>query len=141
MSLTLTEYVSIVESRLSLSPVSPLLQTSPEAEFDKTTTPDVVHPKEALPSSTVNSIRPAKVMSSTSEEEEAFTEKFLKINCQYITHGKDTVSDVLLMTLNNKMFGQHKMDLLVQDNDCEEYGIMCPIEEVMSAAMCKDTFG
>lgn len=51
-------------------------------------TPDAVHPKEAPPSSTASSIRPARVVSSTSEEEEAFTEKFLKINCKYITNGK-----------------------------------------------------
>ncbi|EAW91905.1 oxidation resistance 1, isoform CRA_c [Homo sapiens] len=64
------EYVSSVESSPSLSP-----------------NPDV-HPTEATPSSTFTGIRPARVVSSTSEEEEAFTEKFLKINCKYITSGK-----------------------------------------------------
>lgn len=132
------EYVSSVESSPSLSPVSPLSPTSSEAEFDKTTTPDVVHPKEAPPSSTESSIRPARVVSSTSEEEEAFTEKFLKINCKYITNGKGTVSGVLLVTPNNIMFDPHKTDPLVQENGCEEYGIMCPMEEVMSAAMYKE---
>ncbi|XP_013209367.1 oxidation resistance protein 1 isoform X2 [Microtus ochrogaster] len=132
------EYVSSVESSPSLSPVSPLSPTSSEAEFDKTTTPDAVHPKEAPPSSTASSIRPARVVSSTSEEEEAFTEKFLKINCKYITNGKGTVSGVLLVTPNNIMFDPHKTDPLVQENGCEEYGIMCPMEEVMSAAMYKE---
>ncbi|KAL1767755.1 oxidation resistance protein 1 isoform X1 [Sigmodon hispidus] len=132
------EYVSSVESSPSVSPVSPLSPTSSEAEFDKATTPDVVHPKEAPPSSTVSSIRPARVVSSTSEEEEAFTEKFLKINCKYITNGKGTVSGVLLVTPNNIMFDPHKTDPLVQENGCEEYGIMCPMEEVMSAAMYKE---
>uniref|UniRef100_A0A8D0ILM3 Oxidation resistance protein 1 n=3 Tax=Sus scrofa TaxID=9823 RepID=A0A8D0ILM3_PIG len=132
------EYVSSVESSPSLSPISPLSPTSSEAEFDKTTTPDVVHPKEATPSSTFTGIRPARVVSSTSEEEEAFTEKFLKINCRYITSGKGTVSGVLLVTPNNIMFDPHKTDPLVQENGCEEYGIMCPMEEVMSAAMYKE---
>ncbi|XP_055482251.1 oxidation resistance protein 1 isoform X3 [Psammomys obesus] len=132
------EYVSSVESSPSLSPVSPLSPTSSEAEFDKATTPDVVHPKEAPPSSTVSGIRPARVVSSTSEEEEAFTEKFLKINCKYITNGKGTVSGVLLVTPNNIMFDPHKTDPLVQENGCEDYGIMCPMEEVMSAAMYKE---
>ncbi|EDL08764.1 oxidation resistance 1, isoform CRA_a, partial [Mus musculus] len=132
------EYVSSVESSPSLSPVSPLSPTSSEAEFDKTTTPDVAHPKEAPPASTVSGIRPARVVSSTSEEEEAFTEKFLKINCKYITIGKGTVSGVLLVTPNNIMFDPHKTDPLVQENGCEEYGIMCPMEEVMSAAMYKE---
>uniref|UniRef100_A0A2K6UN50 Oxidation resistance protein 1 n=1 Tax=Saimiri boliviensis boliviensis TaxID=39432 RepID=A0A2K6UN50_SAIBB len=131
------EYVSSVESSPSLSPVSPLSPTSSEAEFDKTTNPDV-HPKEMTPSSTFTGIRPARVISSTSEEEEAFTEKFLKINCKYITSGKGTVSGVLLVTPNNIMFDPHKTDPLVQENGCEEYGIMCPVEEVMSAAMYKD---
>ncbi|XP_031295341.2 oxidation resistance protein 1 isoform X8 [Camelus dromedarius] len=131
------EYVSSVESSPSLSPISPLSPTSSEAEFDKTTNPDV-HPKEATPSSTSAGIRPARVVSSTSEEEEAFTEKFLKINCRYITSGKGTVSGVLLVTPNNIMFDPHKTDPLVQENGCEEYGIMCPMEEVMSAAMYKE---
>ncbi|KAI4539642.1 hypothetical protein MG293_010037 [Ovis ammon polii] len=132
------DYVSSVESSPSLSPISPLSPTSSEAEFEKTTTPDVVHPKEATPSSAFTAIRPARVVSSTSEEEEAFTEKFLKINCRYITSGKGTVSGVLLVTPNNIMFDPHKTDPLVQENGCEEYGIMCPMEEVMSAAMYKE---
>ncbi|XP_037053675.1 oxidation resistance protein 1 isoform X6 [Peromyscus leucopus] len=131
------ECVSSVESSPSLSPVSPLSPTSSEAEFDKVTTPDV-HPKEVHPLSSVSSIRPSRVVSSTSEEEEAFTEKFLKINCKYITNGKGTVSGVLLVTPNNIMFDPHKTDPLVQENGCEEYGIMCPMEEVMSAAMYKE---
>lgn len=132
------EYVSSVESSPSLSPISPLSPTSSEAEIDKTTTPDTVHPKEAAPPSSVTGVRPTRVVSSTSEEEEAFTEKFLKINCKYVTNGKGTVSGVLLVTPNNIMFDPHKTDPLVQENGCEEYGIMCPMEEVMSAAMYKE---
>ncbi|XP_013368228.1 PREDICTED: oxidation resistance protein 1 isoform X2 [Chinchilla lanigera] len=132
------EYVSSAESSPSLSPVSPLSPASSEAEFDKTTNPDAAHPKEATPVSALTGIRPARVVSSTSEEEEAFTEKFLKINCKYITSSKGTVSGVLLVTPNNIMFDPHKTDPLVQENGCEEYGIMCPMEEVMSAAMYRD---
>ncbi|XP_036193940.1 oxidation resistance protein 1 isoform X4 [Myotis myotis] len=132
------DYVSSVESSPSLSPISPLSPTSSEAEFDKATNPDAVYPKETTPLSTFTGIRPARVVSSTSEEEEAFTEKFLKINCKYVTRGKGTVSGVLLVTPNNIMFDPHKSDPLVQENGCEEYGIMCPMEEVMSAAMYKE---
>ncbi|XP_006892384.1 PREDICTED: oxidation resistance protein 1 isoform X2 [Elephantulus edwardii] len=132
------EYVSSVESSPSLSPISPLSPTSSEAEFDKTTTPDITHQTEATSSSAFTGIRPARVVSSTSEEEEAFTEKFLKINCKYITCNKGTVSGVLLVTPNNIMFDPHKTDPLVQENGCEEYGIMCPMEEVMSAAMYRE---
>lgn len=66
-------------------------------------TPDVAHPKEAPPASTVSGIRPARVVSSTSEEEEAFTEKFLKINCKYITIGK-VINDILEWTFVTLQF-------------------------------------
>lgn len=44
--------------------------------------PEGVHPP-VFPA-----LRQSRVVSSTSEEEEALTEKFLKINCKYITDGK-----------------------------------------------------
>ncbi|KAM6282343.1 oxidation resistance protein 1 isoform 3-T3 [Porphyrio hochstetteri] len=134
------DYISSVDSSPSLSPISPLSPTSSEAELDKATVndPDGVQQKEPAASTTHACVRPTRVVSSTSEEEEAFTEKFLKINCKYITNGKGTVNGVLLVTPNNIMFDPHKMDPLVQENGCEEYGIMCPMEEVMSAALYKE---
>jgi hypothetical protein len=48
------------------------------------------------------------------------------------------VSGVLLVTPNNIMFDPHRMDPLVQEHGCEEYGYMCPLEEVMSAAIYKE---
>ncbi|XP_029447729.1 oxidation resistance protein 1 isoform X2 [Rhinatrema bivittatum] len=132
------DYMSSVESSPSLSPISPLSPTSSEVEFEKDTDTDGLHYKETTSSPAHACIRPARVVSSTSEEEEAFTEKFLKINCKYITDGKGTVSGVLLVTPNNIMFDPHKTDPLVQENGCEEYGIMCPMEEVTSAAMYKE---
>ncbi|KAM9304505.1 oxidation resistance protein 1 isoform 3-T3 [Morus bassanus] len=115
------DYISSVDSSPSLSP-----------------DPDGVQRKESAASPAHACVRPTRVVSSTSEEEEAFTEKFLKINCKYITNGKGTVNGVLLVTPNNIMFDPHKMDPLVQANGCEEYGIMCPMEEVMSAALYKE---
>ncbi|RMC15046.1 hypothetical protein DUI87_07225 [Hirundo rustica rustica] len=115
------DYISSVDSSPSLSPDS-----------------DGVQQKESAVSPAHACVRPSRVVSSTSEEEEAFTEKFLKINCKYITNGKGTVNGVLLVTPNNIMFDPHKMDPLVQENGCEEYGIMCPMEEVMSAALYKE---
>ncbi|XP_074997385.1 oxidation resistance protein 1 isoform X3 [Calonectris borealis] len=134
------DYISSVDSSPSLSPISPLSPTSSEAELDKAAVnnPDGVQWKESAASPAHASVRPTRVVSSTSEEEEAFTEKFLKINCKYITNGKGTVNGVLLVTPNNIMFDPHKMDPLVQENGCEEYGIMCPMEEVMSAALYKE---
>uniref|UniRef100_A0A8C6N8R1 Oxidation resistance protein 1 n=1 Tax=Melopsittacus undulatus TaxID=13146 RepID=A0A8C6N8R1_MELUD len=134
------DYISSVDSSPSLSPISPLSPTSSEAELDKATVndPDGVQRKESAASPAHPCVRPTRVVSSTSEEEEAFTEKFLKINCKYITDGKGTVNGVLLVTPNNIMFDPHKMDPLVQENGCEEYGIMCPMEEVMSAALYKE---
>ncbi|XP_062987112.1 oxidation resistance protein 1 isoform X2 [Elgaria multicarinata webbii] len=134
------EYISSLESSPSLSPISPLSPTSSEAEVEKTTVSDSdgVHWKEATATPAYTCVRSTRVVSSTSEEEEAFTEKFLKINCKYITNSKGTVNGVLLVTPNNIMFDPHKTDPLVQENGCEDYGIMCPMEEVMSAAMYKD---
>ncbi|XP_015678214.2 oxidation resistance protein 1 [Protobothrops mucrosquamatus] len=137
------EYLSSVESSPSLSPESPLSPTSSEAEAEKTAVSDSdgAQKKETTAIPAYPCVRSTRVVSSTSEEEEAFTEKFLKINCKYITSNKGTVTGVLLVTPNNIMFDPHKTDPLVQQNGCEEYGIMCPMEEVMSAAMYKDADG
>ncbi|XP_029306647.1 oxidation resistance protein 1a isoform X2 [Cottoperca gobio] len=130
------EYVSSVGSSPSLSPISPLSPTSSEADLEKDSDgpsrPEGVHPQ------VFSTLRQSRVVSSTSEEEEALTEKFLKINCKYITGGKAAVSGVLLVTPNNIMFDPHRMDPLVQAHGCEEYGIMCPLEEVQSVAICKE---
>uniref|UniRef100_A0A8C4F9Y0 Oxidation resistance protein 1 n=1 Tax=Dicentrarchus labrax TaxID=13489 RepID=A0A8C4F9Y0_DICLA len=124
------EYISSVGSSPSLSPISPLSPTSSEADLEKVTV--CIYPP------VFSALRQSRVVSSTSEEEEALTEKFLKINCKYITDGKGAVSGVLLVTPNNIMFDPHRMDPLVQAHGCEEYGIMCPLEEVQSTAIYKE---
>ncbi|XP_061772481.1 oxidation resistance protein 1a isoform X2 [Nerophis ophidion] len=132
------EYVSSVGSSPSLSPISPLSPTSSEADLEKVTDSDGPSRPEAVLPQVFSALRQSRVVSSTSEEEEALTEKFLKINCKYITGGKGAVSGVLLVTPNNIMFDPHRMDPLVQAHGCEEYGIMCPLEEVQSAAIFKE---
>ncbi|KAI4873110.1 hypothetical protein NFI96_015539 [Prochilodus magdalenae] len=134
------EYVSSVGSSPSLSPISPLSPTSSEADLEKVTDSDGP-PRSEAPASAppaFSALRPSRVVSSTSEEEEALTEKFLKINCKYITDGKGAVSGVLLVTPNNIMFDPHRTDPLVQERGCEEYGIMCPLDEVQSAAVYRE---
>ncbi|XP_071324321.1 oxidation resistance protein 1a isoform X3 [Trachinotus anak] len=132
------EYVSSVGSSPSLSPISPLSPTSSEADLEKVTDSDGPPKPEPVHPPVFSALRQSRVVSSTSEEEEALTEKFLKINCKYITDGKGAVSGVLLVTPNNIMFDPHRMDPLVQAHGCEEYGIMCPLEEVQSAAIYKE---
>ncbi|XP_008321915.1 oxidation resistance protein 1a isoform X1 [Cynoglossus semilaevis] len=132
------EYVSSVGSSPSLSPISPLSPTSSEADLEKVTDSDGPAKPEGVHPPVFSNLRQSRVVSSTSEEEEALTEKFLKINCKYITDGKGAVSGVLLVTPNNIMFDPHRMDPLVQAHGCEEYGIMCPLEEVQSAAIYKE---
>lgn len=51
-------------------------------DSDAAPRPEGVHPP------VFSALRQSRVVSSTSEEEEALTEKFLKINCKYITDGK-----------------------------------------------------
>ncbi|KAM4568999.1 oxidation resistance protein 1a isoform 2-T3 [Fundulus diaphanus] len=132
------EYISSVGSSPSLSPISPLSPTSSEADLEKATESDAPTKPEGVHPPVFSALRQSRVVSSTSEEEEALTEKFLKINCKYITDGMGAVSGVLLVTPNNIMFDPHRMDPLVQAHGCEEYGIMCPLEEVQSAAVCKE---
>uniref|UniRef100_A0A7N8X1Y6 Oxidation resistance protein 1 n=1 Tax=Mastacembelus armatus TaxID=205130 RepID=A0A7N8X1Y6_9TELE len=132
------EYVSSVGSSPSLSPISPLSPTSSEADLEKVTDSDGPPRPESVHPPAFSALRQSRVVSSTSEEEEALTEKFLKINCKYITDVKGAVSGVLLVTPNNIMFDPHRMDPLVQEHGCEEYGIMCPLEEVQSAAIYKE---
>uniref|UniRef100_A0A8C3ACZ5 Oxidation resistance protein 1 n=1 Tax=Cyclopterus lumpus TaxID=8103 RepID=A0A8C3ACZ5_CYCLU len=131
-------YISSVGSSPSLSPISPLSPTSSEADLEKVTDSDGPPRPEGVHPPVFSALRQSRVVSSTSQEEEALTEKFLKINCKYITGGMGAVSGVLLVTPNNIMFDPHRMDPLVQAHGCEEYGIMCPLEEVQSAAICKE---
>eukprot|EP00058_Branchiostoma_floridae_P002486 XP_002587974.1 hypothetical protein BRAFLDRAFT_124886 [Branchiostoma floridae] len=57
---------------------------------------------------------------------------------KYITAGKGTVSGVLLVTPNAIMFDPHKSDPLVIETGCEEYGLICQMDTVLSAAMYHD---
>ncbi|XP_037311008.1 oxidation resistance protein 1a isoform X2 [Pungitius pungitius] len=132
------ECVSSVGSSPSLSPISPLSPTSSEADLEKVTDSDGPSRPEGVHPPVFSALRQSRAVSSASQEEEALTEKFLKINCKYITGGMGAVSGVLLVTPNNIMFDPHRMDPLVQEHGCEEYGIMCPLEEVQSAAICKE---
>ncbi|XP_063055021.1 oxidation resistance protein 1a isoform X2 [Engraulis encrasicolus] len=133
------EYVSSAGSSPSISPISPLSPTSSEADLEKVTDSDAPPRSEAHhPPPAFSALRQSRVVSSTSEEEEALTEKFLKINCKYITDGKGVVGGVLLVTPNNIMFDPLRTDPLVVERGCEEYGIMCPLDEVQSAAVYRE---
>ncbi|XP_016095705.1 oxidation resistance protein 1-like [Sinocyclocheilus grahami] len=133
------DYVSSVGSSPSFSPSSPLSPTSSEADLEKVSRDSNGPPRSDAPAPPVfSALRPSRGVSSTSEEEEALTEKFLKINCKYITDGKGVVSGVLLVTPNNIMFDPHRTDPLVLERGCEEYGIMCPLDEVQSAAVYRE---
>lgn len=45
---------------------------------------------------------------------------------------------MLIVTPNNIMFDPHKSDPLVIENGCEEYGLICPMDEVVSVALYDD---
>ncbi|XP_063299245.1 nuclear receptor coactivator 7 isoform X2 [Pelobates fuscus] len=102
---------------------------SSDAEYDKLPDADLAR-KATKPIE--------RVLSSTSEEEEPILVKFLKMNCRYITDGKGVVGGVMIVTPNNVMFDPHKSDPLVIENGCEEYGLICPMEEVVSIALYSD---
>ncbi|XP_004382775.1 nuclear receptor coactivator 7 isoform X1 [Trichechus manatus latirostris] len=119
-------------STLRLSSSSPGATVSPsssDAEYDKL--PDADLARKAL--------KPIeRVLSSASEEDEPGVVKFLKMNCRYFTDGKGVVGGVMIVTPNNIMFDPHKSDPLVIENGCEEYGLICPMEEVVSIALYND---
>ncbi|XP_058881626.1 nuclear receptor coactivator 7-like isoform X2 [Acipenser ruthenus] len=127
-------YVPVVDhdsnracSLSSGSPASPT--SSSDTEYDKLLDADLAR----------NSSKPIqRVLSSASEEEEPVTVKFLKMSCRYITDGKGVVGGVMIVTPNNIMFDPHKSDPLVIENGCEEYGLICPMEEVISIALYND---
>ncbi|NXN93663.1 NCOA7 protein, partial [Rhinopomastus cyanomelas] len=113
----------------SFSPGAPVSPSSSDAEYDKL--PDADLARKAF--------RPVeRVLSSTSEEDEPVVVKFLKMNCRYFTDGKGVVGGVMIVTPNNIMFDPHKSDPLVIENGCEEYGLICPMEEVVSIALYND---
>lgn len=119
-------------STLKLSSSSPGATISPsssDAEYDKLPDADLAR----------KAIKPIeRVLSSTSEEDEPGVVKFLKMNCRYFTDGKGVVGGVMIVTPNNIMFDPHKSDPLVIENGCEEYGLICPMEEVVSIALYND---
>nr|XP_030709390.1 nuclear receptor coactivator 7 isoform X2 [Globicephala melas] len=123
---------NFASSTLRLSSSSPGATVSPsssDAEYDKL--PDADLARKAL--------KPIeRVLSSTSEEDEPGVVKFLKMNCRYFTDGKGVVGGVMIVTPNNIMFDPHKSDPLVIENGCEEYGLICPMEEVVSIALYND---
>ncbi|NXS62047.1 NCOA7 protein, partial [Brachypteracias leptosomus] len=113
----------------SFSPGAPVSPSSSDAEYDKL--PDADLARKAF--------KPIeRVLSSTSEEDEPVVVKFLKMNCRYFTDGKGVVGGVMIVTPNNIMFDPHKSDPLVIENGCEEYGLICPMEEVVSIALYND---
>ncbi|XP_060770045.1 nuclear receptor coactivator 7 isoform X2 [Neoarius graeffei] len=75
-------------------------------------------------------------LSPPSEDESPV--KFLKMSCKYFTDGMGVVGGVMIVTPNNIMFDPHKSDPLVIEHGCEEYGLICPMEEVLSMALYDD---
>ncbi|XP_071405103.1 nuclear receptor coactivator 7 isoform X1 [Pithys albifrons albifrons] len=116
-------------ARLSSSPGATVSPSSSDAEYDKLSDADLAR----------KAFKPVeRVLSSTSEEDEPVVVKFLKMNCRYFTDGKGVVGGVMIVTPNNIMFDPHKSDPLVIENGCEEYGLICPMEEVVSIALYND---
>uniref|UniRef100_UPI00398EB356 nuclear receptor coactivator 7-like isoform X3 n=1 Tax=Pristiophorus japonicus TaxID=55135 RepID=UPI00398EB356 len=119
---------------------SPPTPPSSDAEYDKLPDADLARKVTArnFLSSPVYTQSIVRVTSSGSEDDEPLTEKFLKMNCRYITDGEGVVGGVMIVTPNNIMFDPHKSDSLVIENGCEEYGLICPMEEVISIALYHD---
>lgn len=59
-------------------------------------------------------------------------------HCCVMLSWQGVVGGVLIVTPNNIMFDPHKSDPLVIEHGCEEYGLICPMEEVVSVALYDD---
>ncbi|XP_066269566.1 oxidation resistance protein 1-like isoform X4 [Branchiostoma lanceolatum] len=135
------------ETSVSSSPASP--PASPPSTELSSRRFDLPVVREKEPADPGHVTSPAQVMTPSSsrqssldelgsQKEDEFHEQFLKINVKYITAGKGTVSGVLLVTPNAIMFDPHKSDPLVIETGCEEYGLICQMDTVLSAAMYHD---
>ncbi|XP_057678171.1 nuclear receptor coactivator 7 isoform X1 [Corythoichthys intestinalis] len=110
-------------------------QTSAEPSLKNGLSVETMH--DASPNCcSARSIR--RQLSPNSEDESPATVKFIKMSCKYFTDGMGVVGGVLIVTPNNIMFDPHKSDPLVIEHGCEEYGLICPMEEVVSVALYDD---
>ncbi|XP_074471299.1 nuclear receptor coactivator 7 isoform X1 [Sebastes fasciatus] len=91
---------------------------------------------DGIASMSAKSLR--RELSPNSEDDSPTTVKFIKMSCKYFTDGMGVVGGVLIVTPNNIMFDPHKSDPLVIEHGCEEYGLICPMEEVVSVALYDD---
>ncbi|XP_035659624.1 oxidation resistance protein 1-like isoform X2 [Branchiostoma floridae] len=140
-----TDEETSVSSSPASPPPSPASTEIPSRRFDL----PVVREKEPASQDPGHVTSPAQVVTPSSsrqssldelgsQKEDEFHEQFLKINVKYITAGKGTVSGILLVTPNAIMFDPHKSDPLVIETGCEEYGLICQMDTVLSAAMYHD---
>lgn len=65
-------------------------------------------------------------------------ERFIKVSVKHITDGEGVVGGTLLVTPNAVMFDPNVSDPLVLEHSADKYGMMAPIETVMSAAIYHD---
>ncbi|CAN9507465.1 unnamed protein product [Ophioblennius macclurei] len=112
-------------------------QSDGEPKTQSSSDPSVESPQDGVSSCrSANSIR--RQLSPNSEDESPATVKFIKMSCKYFTDGMGVVGGVLIVTPNNIMFDPHKSDPVVIEHGCEEYGLICPMEEVVSVALYDD---
>ncbi|XP_071142987.1 oxidation resistance protein 1-like isoform X1 [Mytilus edulis] len=65
-------------------------------------------------------------------------ERFIKVNCKHITDGQGVVSGVLLVTPNAVMFDPNVSDPLVIEHGADTYGVIAPMDMIISCAMYHD---
>lgn len=65
-------------------------------------------------------------------------ERFIKVNVKHITDGQGVVSGVLLVTPNAVMFDPNVSDPLVIEHGADTYGVIAPMDMIISCAMYHD---
>ncbi|XP_023932512.1 oxidation resistance protein 1 [Lingula anatina] len=139
-----SEPTSPVESPTSSATSNPLKIAVGRVEPDlHTPLRSPGHAERVFPSSPpqeVHEIEPPKPLSEDEAKklDEECYERFIKLNVRYITDGQGVVKGVLLVTPNAVMFDPDVSDPLVQENSPEMYGMIAPMDMIISAAMYHD---
>ncbi|XP_048250781.1 oxidation resistance protein 1-like isoform X3 [Haliotis rufescens] len=101
--------------------------------------PGHVERQISLPKEKVEPAVPQKLSDEEAKQlDQECYERFIKINVKHITDGQGVVSGTLIVTPNAVMFDPNVSDPLVIEHGTEQYGMITPMDMVISAAMYHD---
>ncbi|XP_050391747.2 nuclear receptor coactivator 7 isoform X1 [Patella vulgata] len=142
---------SLSDEDISTPPPPPLVSPQEKIKFDVPLVKMADKPPAKVPGHVERQISPVSpphdpeilLPHKLSEDEvevidKECLERFIKINVKHITDGQGVVSGTLLVTPNAVMFDPNVSDPLVLEHGAEKYGMITPMDMVISAAMYHD---